>query len=70
MNQGSKSAPNEPEFEAVADPGGAEGAMAPPALQTSHKKDRFHVSWPPTQLLDLMLLKSAPKEPGFVGCIQ
>ena len=40
---------------AVADPGGAEGAMAPPGpVKISHKKDgrqrrshRFHVSWPP-----------------------
>ena len=39
----------------VADPGGAEGAMAPPGpVKIGHKKDghrrrphRFHVSWPP-----------------------
>ena len=43
------------EATAVADPGGAEGAMAPPGPgKISHKKDghqrqphRFHVSWPP-----------------------
>ena len=48
----------------VADPGGAEGAMAPPGpVKIGHKKDgcqrrlhRFHVSWPPlTRPLDPLL---------------
>ena len=61
--------PGTPPDQAVADPGGAEGAMAPPSpVEISHKKDgcqrrphRFHVSWPPpTQPLDLMLPGTPP----------
>ena len=56
----------------VADPGGAEGAMAPPGpVKIGHKKDgcrrrphRFHVSRPPpTQSLDPLLLHNHHREP-------
>ena len=52
----------------VVDPGGAKGAMVPQPVEISQKKDghqrwphRFHVSWPPTQPLDPMLLNLTEK---------